>query len=84
MKKFTYMILSNVTITLSLVLLTLFVTDRFNHAMGFMSSEITLWLICAFCVIVIVQDILNLRIWLRESRRKKERAARREGSGADK
>lgn len=69
MKKFTYVFLSNLTIVLSLVLLTLFVTDRFNHAMGFMSSQITLWLIFAFCIVVVAHSVLCLWLWLKPRRR---------------
>lgn len=76
MKKFTYVFLSNLTIVLSLVLLTLFVTDRFNHAMGFMSSQITLWLIFAFCIVVIAHSVLCLWLWLKP--RPRGRAARRD------
>ena len=78
MKKFTFVFLSNLSIVMSLVLLTLFVTDRFNHAMGFMSSQITLWIIFAFCIVVIVHGALCIWLWLKGEQRRKERASDRE------
>ncbi|MBO5222270.1 MAG: hypothetical protein J6C26_08145 [Clostridia bacterium] len=42
------------------ILLTLFVTDRFNRAMGFLTAEISKWLLFAFCITVILLVILLL------------------------
>ena len=55
MKRF-FDILTEVLMHLSfieaLIVLVLFVTDRFNHAMGFMTADISKWLICALCATV--------------------------------
>ena len=42
------------------ILLTLFVTDRFNRAMGFLTAEFSKWLLFAFCITVILLVILLL------------------------
>ena len=39
---------------ITLIVLVLFVTDRFNHAMGFMTADISKWLIFALCATVIL------------------------------
>ncbi len=49
--------LPHINIILAVVLLTLFVTDRYNGAMGFISNDITKWMLCIFCVSVLAEAI---------------------------
>lgn len=50
--------LPHVNITLAVVLLVLFVTDRFNRAMAFINNDITKWMLCVFCVTSLAQAIV--------------------------
>lgn len=50
-------ILPHVNIALAITLLTLFVTDRFNRAMAFINNDITKWMLCVFCVTVLIEAI---------------------------
>lgn len=50
--------LPHINITLAVVLLVLFVTDRFNRAMMFINNDITKWMLCVFCVTSFLQAIL--------------------------
>lgn len=50
-------ILPHVNIALAVTLLTLFVTDRFNRAMAFINNDITKWMLCVFCVTVLIEAI---------------------------
>lgn len=51
-------VLPHINITLSVVLLVLFVTDRFNRAMAFINNDITKWMLCIFCVTSLLQAII--------------------------
>lgn len=62
--------LPHVNITLSVVLLVLFVTDRFNRAMAFINNDIAKWMLCVFCVTSLLQAIVfayNRRKAIRKS-----------------
>lgn len=50
-------ILPHVNIALAVTLLTLFVTDRYNRAMAFINNDITKWMLCVFCVTVLIEAI---------------------------
>ena len=47
-------ILMHLSLVEAVILLTLFVTDRYNRAMGFLTAEISKWLLFSFCVSVTV------------------------------
>ncbi len=50
--------LPHINIILSVVLLVLFVTDRYNRAMAFINNDITKWMLCVFCVTSLFQAIV--------------------------
>ncbi|HWS29013.1 MAG TPA: hypothetical protein VN512_02750 [Clostridia bacterium] len=52
-------LLTHATIVLSVVFLVFFCIDRFNPAMEFIGSDISDWLLCAFCVIALLSSILS-------------------------
>lgn len=51
--------LPHINITLAMVLLVLFVTDRMNRAMAFINNDITKWMLCVFCVTSLIQAIVS-------------------------
>ena len=51
-------LLMHLSLVEAVILLTLFVTDRYNRAMGFLPAEISKWLLFAFCVTVILLIVL--------------------------
>ncbi len=53
----------HINIALAFTLLTLFVTDRFNRAMSFINNDITKWMLCIFCVGVVIEAVSLL--WIR-------------------
>lgn len=57
MKRF-QKLLAHAMLILSLLLLTLFVVDRFNRAMMFLSNELTKWLVAVFALLAAVQAVL--------------------------
>ena len=52
-------VISHATIVLSVVFLVFFVIDRFNPAMEFIGSDISDWLLGAFCVIALWNGITS-------------------------
>lgn len=50
--------LPHINIVLAMVLLVLFVTDRYNRAMAFINNDITKWMLCVFCVTSLLQAIV--------------------------
>ena len=52
-------LLTHATIVLSVVFLVFFCIDRVNPAMEFIGSDISDWLLCAFCVIALLSSILS-------------------------
>lgn len=63
--------LPHVNITLAVVLMVLFVTDRFNRAMAFINNDITKWMLCVFCVTSFIQAIVYA-YYRRKAFRKRE------------
>ena len=59
-------VLIHLSLIEALILLTLFVTDRFNRAMGFLTAEISKWLLFSFCVTVVL--LVFLLLWERYRR----------------
>lgn len=70
-------ILPHISIVLSFMTLTLFVIDRFNEYMAFMTSEISKWLFAALAVSAIITSILLIRENFREEDRIATMIARR-------
>jgi len=68
----------HITLILSLMLLVLFVIERMNSMMGFMTSVLSQWVFAALAVSAIVTSILLIIEDFREERRKQERRARME------
>jgi len=68
----------HITIILSLMLLVLFVIERMNSMMGFMTSVLSQWVFAALGVSAIVTSVLLIIEDFREERRKQERQARME------
>ncbi len=60
-------VLTHASLIEALMVLTLFITDRQNRAMGFMTAEISKWLIFIFCITVIM--LVSLLLWRRYRRR---------------
>ena len=52
-------LLPHVNIALSVTLLTLFVTDRFNRAMAFINNDITKWMLAVFCCTVFIEAVVH-------------------------
>lgn len=50
--------LPHINVTLAVVLLVLFVTDRFNRAMAFINNDITKWMLCIFCLTSLLQAVI--------------------------
>ena len=50
-------ILPHLTLVFALLMTTLFIFDRFNEAMAFLSNNLTKWLLLAFCLLVIALSI---------------------------
>ena len=48
----------HLNIALSLVLLTLLITDRFNRAMNFVNNDITKLIMMGFCVLVVLESVI--------------------------
>ncbi|MBO5778108.1 MAG: hypothetical protein J6R82_00925 [Clostridia bacterium] len=51
-------VLPHVNIALSITLLTLFVTDRFNRAMAFINNDIAKWMLAVFCCTVFIEAVV--------------------------
>ena len=49
--------LPHITLVLSLMMLTLYITDRQNRAMGFINNDITKALLAVMSVLVIVESV---------------------------
>jgi len=55
-------LLNHVTLILGIIVLALFITDRFNRAMAFLANETSRWLIAVFALLVIVEAVLSIVI----------------------
>ena len=63
MKKFFSVLcdfIPHLNIALSVVMLTLFVLDRFNRAMVFLNHDLTKWMLAVFCILVLIQSVLYI------------------------
>ena len=63
-------VLMHISLVEAVILLTLFVTDRYNRAMGFLTAEISKWLLFSFCVTVILLVVL---LFVRRYRRREKK-----------
>ena len=70
-------IMPHVSIVLAFMTLTLFVIDRFNEYMAFMTTEISKWLFALLAVSAVATSVLLIRENLREEERREARRARR-------
>lgn len=61
--------LPHLNISLSVSLLVLFVTDRYNRAMAFINNDIAKWMLAALCVSVITSSIWQVVHQRRQSAR---------------
>ena len=53
-------VLPHINIVLAVTMLTFFVVDRYNRAMSFIDNDITKWMICVFCVTVLIEAIVTV------------------------
>lgn len=58
--------LPHINIAMSIVMLTLWVTDRFNRAMAFLNNNLTKGMLFVWCFLIIVQSVVDI---LRHRRR---------------
>ena len=63
-------VLMHISLVEAVILLTLFVTDRYNRAMGFLTAELSKWLLFSFCVTVILLVVL---LFVRRYRRREKK-----------
>ena len=70
-------IMPHISLVLSFMTLTLFVIDRFNEYMAFMTAEISKWLFAILAVASIITSILLISGNLREEERRAAMIARR-------
>lgn len=59
--------LPHLNISLSISLLVLFVTDRYNRAMAFINNDIAKWMLAVLCVSVIASSIWQVVYQRRQS-----------------
>ena len=60
MKKVLTTILSflpHLNIAMCVVMIALFILDRFNRAMVFLNHDITKWMLFGFCILVLIQSV---------------------------
>lgn len=60
MKKFFGVLLSflpHLNIALAVVMVTLFILDRFNRAMVFLNHDLTKWMFVVFALLVLIQSV---------------------------
>ncbi|MBQ3865507.1 MAG: hypothetical protein II776_01300 [Clostridia bacterium] len=69
-------ILPHATLVASLLLLILFIIDRFNEAMAFLNNDLTKWILAVFCLLTLCLSVLTI---LRDEARRKQ--ARRGSEG---
>ena len=53
-------ILPHIAIVLSLMLLVMFIIDRFNEAMAFINNDISKWLLCVLCVVSMIVALMYI------------------------
>lgn len=49
--------LPHINIAMSIVMLTLWVTDRFNRAMAFLNNNLTKGMLFVWCFLIIIQSV---------------------------
>ena len=59
-------LLQHLNLAMGIVILTLFITDRFNRAMAFLANETTRWLVAVFALMVITETVLSIVIRYRK------------------
>lgn len=59
-------VLPHINIAMSIVMLTLWVTDRFNRAMAFLNNNLTKGMLFVWCLLIIIQSVVDI---LRHRRR---------------
>ena len=52
-----FVVLPHINLSVSIVMLTLLVTDHFNRAMAFINNNITKGMLFAWCFLVILQSL---------------------------
>lgn len=60
MKRFLLRLLPHATLIIALIMLTLFVIDRFNRAMMFLANDLTKWLLAVLAVLIVVQSVIAI------------------------
>ena len=59
-------LLQHLNLAMGIVILTLFITDRFNRAMAFLANETTRWLVAVFALMVITETVLSVVVRYRK------------------
>lgn len=59
-------LLQHLNLAMGIVILTLFITDRFNRAMAFLANETTRWLVAVFALLVITETVLSVAVRYRK------------------
>ena len=59
-------LLQHLNLAMGIVILTLFITDRFNRAMAFLANETTRWLVAVFALLVITETVLSVVVRYRK------------------
>jgi len=65
-------LISHAIIILSLMMITFFITDRFNGAMAFINNDITKALLLALSVLSIIHSVYLIRLQRRQIREQEE------------
>lgn len=52
-----FVVLPHINLSMSLVMLTLLVTDYFNRAMAFINNDITKGMLFAWCFLILIQSL---------------------------
>ena len=76
--KFFLSILPHINISLAVVLLILFVTDRYNRAMAFINNDITKGMLAVFCITVLIEAIVPSAMRRKAARQQNEQAQQSE------
>lgn len=68
-------VLSHITMMLAVLVLVLFVIDRVNNAMEFMTSQLSRWLIAALALCALITAVLNIiALWDNPDKRRRQRS----------
>ncbi|MBR3299485.1 MAG: hypothetical protein IKI64_09845 [Clostridia bacterium] len=67
-------VLSHITMLLAVLVLVLFVIDRVNNAMEFMTSQLSRWTIAALAFFALITAVLNIfALWDNPDKRRRRR-----------